>query len=113
MPSASYAPHLAQHQSTPAVEQGRVEKRSGYSDNSTARTSHLDATNRSEGIAPRGPRSPTFAPCGVLCPPLATRPEVAHRPTRANVTYRATIPQRVGTWRKMEKKIGPWEQLPS
>ena len=44
-----------------------------------------------------GPRSHTFAPCGVLAQPVANEPKVALGPTGANVAYRPASPQVVGT----------------
>ena len=61
MPSASRVPHSARHQPAPDVTHGFAEGRSGYSDNSTARTAHFGVANTTigdpEGIAPCGPRS--------------------------------------------------------
>lgn len=53
--------------------------------------------------------------CAVLrpVPTIGHAPGVAHRPTRANVAYPPTIPQPVGTWKKIEEKTGPWEQPPT
>ena len=61
MRSASRSPRLICHQPVLAVPRGFAERRSGYSDNSTARMSHLgDAktTDHPGGITPRGPRCP-------------------------------------------------------
>jgi hypothetical protein len=96
MHSASRALHSAQHQSTPAIAHGHAEKRSGYSDNSTARTVYCRATKTTigdpEGIAPLGPRSRTFAPCRVLLPRLVKAPNITLSPTGANLARPFTTP---------------------
>jgi len=110
MPSASRALHSTPRRATPAIAHGLAEKRSGYSDNSTVRTAPCRAAKTTvgepEGMAPFGRRWPTLASCCVLVPRLATRPEVACCPTRANVAYRPAVPQQVGTWRRTEKALG-------
>lgn len=50
-------------------------------------------------LAPLGPRSRTFAPCGVLFPPLDKYAAVASRPTRTSVAYLSAIPPAAGTSR--------------
>lgn len=109
MRSASRSPRLICHQPALAVPRGFAERRSGYSDNSTARTSHLgDAktTDHPGGIAPCGPRSRTFAPCGVLFPTLDEYAILAPGPTRANVAYRPAFPPVVGTTKKRVGVLG-------
>jgi hypothetical protein len=54
---------------------------------------------RLTGTALLATTSPTFAPCRVSFPTLATRPKVALGPTRANVAYPPASPQAVGTWK--------------
>ena len=55
---------------------------------------------------PIGPRLRTFAPCGVLFPPLDKYAIVARSQTRANVAYPRAIPPVVGTWREAGKNRG-------
>ena len=109
MRSASRAPRSARHQPAPAVTHGFAEGRSGYSDNSTARTAHFGAVKTTigdpEGIAPFGPRSLTFAPCGVLFPPLDKYAAVASRPTGASVAYLLGVPPAVGTSRGYAARV--------
>ena len=86
MPSASRDLHSAQHQSTSAIAYSPAEKRSGYSDNSTARTACWRAAKTTigepEGIAPLGPHSRPFTPCCAVLPPMAKRPQYHPEPNR-------------------------------
>ena len=110
MHSASPFPRPARRQPAQAVPCGFTEKRSGYSDNSTPRTVHLGdvktTTEHPTAIAPLGPRSRTFAPCGVLFPPLDKYATVALAPTRANVAYTSAIPPVVGTSGRFHGVLG-------
>jgi hypothetical protein len=49
-------------------------------------------SGRHECFTPIGPRSRTFAPCGVLLPRLGKYATVASHPTRANVACRPASP---------------------
>jgi hypothetical protein len=119
MHSASRAPRSAPRQPTPVIAHGLAEKRSGYSENPTARTAHF-RRGQDDDQPPRRRRTawPTFAhgwPVLRLVPEVGQRPQGALGPTRANVARAPTtapIPPGGRYSRKVAPADGPWEQAP-
>jgi hypothetical protein len=85
-------------QQTVPIMHTTAEKRSIYSINSRTRIAyHATGETISLKSTRFAPRLHTFAPCGVLLPPLAQNPKVALGPACANVANLLASPPDVGT----------------